>query len=443
MIFLLNKLFKLEENNTTISKEVLAGIITFFSMCYVLFVNPEILTNDEVSQAALYTGTVLCAIISTLIMTIISNKPLVMASAMGINTVIASTICASFGFSFSESLAITLLSGIVFLILTLTKLRTKILAVIPPFLVKAIGIGIGLFICMVGFKNSTLIVSNESTLVALGDLSNPTTLTALISLIIIIILTVFKIKGSIIITLISSLVISILLKLAFGESINYTGVFSLPTAPYFSGFIDGFPSLSMDNIKNIIISIFTLTFLALFSSLGSIIITKDYLNLDDEKSLNKVMLADSLGFFVSGFFGTSPSCILAETMTGIKEGAKTGLANIVTIILLILSLFISPLLSLIGTEVTSSILIMIGVSMLADLKDIDFTDIKIAIPSFFAILFMSLTYSIINGITFSIITLTIIGLVTYNKERKFKENIHPLLIVLSLIFIAYYVLLLI
>lgn len=443
MITLLNKIFKLEANNTTISKEILGGVITFFSFCYVLFVNPEILANSETSQQALYTGTILCAIASTIIMTIIANKPLAMAPAMGLNSVLAITICQGLGFSYSQSLALSIISAILFLILTLTKLRIKILQILPNYLVKAIGIGIGLFICMVGLVNSHLLVASPSTLVTLGNFNDPATLTVLCSLIIIIVLTVLKVKGSIIITLVATLAISLLLKVIYQEPLGYTGIFSLPTAPYVTGFITGFSSLGSADIANLIIAIFTLTFLAIFNSLGSIILTKDSLNLTEDKILNRVMLADSLAFFTSGFLGTSPSCILAETMTGVKEGARTGFANIITILLLILALFLSPLLSLIGMEVTSSILIMIGVSMLADLKFIDFSNVKEAIPAFFAILFMPLTYSIINGICFSVISLTIISLVTYDKTKKFKENIHPLLLLLSLIFIIYYILLLI
>lgn len=440
---MLDKIFKLKANNAKISKEILGGIISFFSIFYVLFLNPEIIANNEVSKEGLYTATVLCAIVSTLIMTIVANKPLVMAPAMGLNSVLAINVCQNLGFTFSESLALSLLSAVLFLILTVTKLRLKILNVIPPYLVKAIGIGIALFITMVGLKNSTLLVSSDSTIITLGSFDNPVTLTALISLILIIVLIVLRIKGSIIITLISTLIISILLKLAFNEPINYTGIFSVPEAPYVSGFINGFTSFNVENIPNIIVAIFALTFLALFSSLGSIILTKEDLNLDDDKKLNKVMLADSLGFFTSSFLGTSPSCILAETATGVKEGARTGLANIVTTLLLILALFLSPLLNLIGVEVTSSILIMIGISSLSDLKFIDFGNIKEAIPAFFAIFLMPLSYSIINGIGFSFIALTIISLITYNKEKKFKENIHPLLIILSISFIIYYILLLI
>lgn len=439
----INKIFKLDKYNTTLTREILGGIITFFSICYVLFLNPEIIANEEASQQALYTGTVLCAIIATLIMTIIANKPLAMAPAMGLNSVLAITVCNNLGFTYSEGLALTLLSAIIFFILTITNLRVKILNAMPSFLVKSISIGIGLFICMIGLKNSGLVISDNSTIVALGDFSNPITLTALFSLIIIIILTVLKVKGSIIITLISTLIISIILKLIFKEDLNYQGIVSLPEMPYFSGFIKGFTTFEGSDFTNIIIALFSITFLALFSSLGSIIITTNDLNLSNSKEMNKVMLADSLGFFVSSFCGTSPACILAETSTGVKEGARTGLANVVTLILLVLALFLSPLLSLIGVEITSSILIMIGVSSLVDLKEIDFTDIKVAIPSFFAILFMPLTYSIINGIAFATITITIINLLTYDKTKKFKENIHPLLLILSIFFIIYYVLMLI
>lgn len=439
----INKIFKIKENNSTISKEILGGIITFFSICYVLFLNPEIIANDEVNKASLYSGTVICAIIATTIMMVVANKPLAMAPAMGLNSVIAITVCSNLGFSFSESLALTLLSAVIFLILTLTKLRIKILDAMPSYLVKAIGIGIGLFIAMVGLKNSTLIVGSDSTLITLGDFTNPTTLTALISLMIIIILTILHIKGSIMITLILTLITSLILNATIGDGINYNGIFSLPEMPYFSGFINGFRTFNPGDIINIIIALFSITFLAMFSSLGSIIITADDLNLNNQKEMNKVMLADSLGLFISSFCGTSPTCILAETATGVKEGARTGLANLITIILMILALFLSPLLSLIGVEVTASILIMIGVSSLADIKNIDFTNLKEAIPSFFAILFMPLTYSIINGIAFATITLTIINLVSYDKSKKFKENIHPLILVLSIFFIAYYCLMLI
>ncbi len=438
---ILNNYFKLEENGTTISKEIMGGLITFLAMSYIIFVNPQILSSTDADFASLFTATALTAGISTLIMGLLGNKPFGIASSMSLNSFFAITICQIYGFSFNEALSISFISAILYLVLTITGFRELIIKSLPTFLKKAIGTGIGLFIALVGFINAGLIVKNDSTLISLGNLANPSVWIALFGLLLIIVLTALKVKGSIIITLLGTLLFGIILTLCNLETgIVFNGIFSIPAKPNFTGFIDGFKTLSLDKSLEIFISLFAILFLLIFNAAGNISATEDTLNLKDKKALKKVLIADSLCVFVSTGLGTSPASSFGETMTGIESGARTGLANLITALGFFLALFLSPLISIVTSEMTAAILIMVGVTMMGQTIDIDWKNPVEAIPAFFTIWLMPLTYSITNGIAFGVISYVILKAITFRKkdDNSFFKDLNPMLLILAIIFIIYF-----
>lgn len=437
----INNFFKIEENNSSIKKEILGGVVTFFAMSYIMFLNPNILASTGLSKEACFTATTLIAAVGSIIMGFVGNKPLGIAPGMGLNSLIAVTICGLYGFSFAESMSITFIAAIIYIIITILGIRNKIMASIPPFLKKAIACGMGLFIAVVGLVGSGIITSSESTVITLGNLADPKILITLFGLLLIIVLTVFKVKASIIITLISTLLFAIILTVCnLDTGITFNGAISIPSAPYITAFIDGFKTFTSNQTLKIIVCIFTVLFLAIFNVAGTVSACEETLNLND-KAAKKVYIADSISVLGSSILGTSPSTTFAETMTGIEAGARTGLANIVTGLLFLASLFFSPLLSIITEQVTAPLLIMIGVAMMGETASIDFKKPAIAIPAFFTIFMMPLTYSVTDGIGFGIILYVLIQLITYrkNSEVKFKDHLNYVMILLALVFILYFV----
>lgn len=443
---MLERIFKLKNNNTTIKKEILGGLITFFSMSYILFVNSSILSSTGIDGTYVYLGTALTAALGSIIMGLIGNKPFGIAPGMGLNSLFALTICQVYGFSFYEALAITLISAVLYLILTLTKVRIKIYKVFPESLKKAFSIGIGLFIAMVGFISSGIVSNSESTLITLGNLADPKVLISLFGLLVILILSVFKVSSKIIISFILTTIFAIILTLCnLNTGISFNGAFSLPDARLLGSFIEGFKTFNSSQTLKMILAIFSILFLALFNVSGTVSANEEILNLKEDKDVNKVLLADSITFFISGFVGTSPSTTFAESMTGIEAGARTGLANIIIGLCFILAIFTSPLLSIITEQITAPILIMVGVSMMGETVKINWKDNIEGIVCFFTILLMPLTYSITNGIAFGTILYVLLKTIAYRKKEdtSYFKDVPPLMLVLTAIFILYFVITLI
>ena len=438
---MLERIFKLKNNNTTIKKEILGGLITFFSMSYILFVNSSILSSTGIDGTYVYLGTALTAALGSIIMGLIGNKPFGIAPGMGLNSLFALTICQVYGFSFYEALAITLISAVLYLILTLTKVRIKIYKVFPESLKKAFSIGIGLFIAMVGFISSGIVSNSESTLITLGNLADPKVLISLFGLLVILILSVFKVSSKIIISFILTTIFAIILTLCnLNTGISFNGAFSLPDARLLGSFIEGFKTFNSSQTLKMILAIFSILFLALFNVSGTVSANEEILNLKEDKDVNKVLLADSITFFISGFVGTSPSTTFAESI-----GARTGLANIIIGLCFILAIFTSPLLSIITEQITAPILIMVGVSMMGETVKINWKDNIEGIVCFFTILLMPLTYSITNGIAFGTILYVLLKTIAYRKKEdtSYFKDVPPLMLVLTAIFILYFVITLI
>lgn len=431
---LLERLFKLRENNTDVKTEVIAGMTTFMTMAYILAVNSGMLADAGMDQGAVFVATALSAVISTCIMAFLSNYPIALAPGMGLNAFFAYTVVLQMGYSWQMALFGVFVEGILFIILTLSNVREKIIDCIPNDLKNAVTAGVGLFIAAVGMSNAGLI-SMESGTLALGNMHDPLVILTVAGLIITAILVARNVKGA--------LLISILLTSAIGMA---TGIVSLPTqivslqVPSIKPtFMQAF-SISINEIFSLdmLIVIFTFLFMDLFNTVGFLVGVASKGNLIDENGkipkAKQAMLTDAIGTAIGAILGTSTVTCFMESSAGISEGGKTGLTALTVAGLFVLSLFLSPLFLAIPTQATGAALIIVGVMMANCFKEIDFDDYTNAIPAFLTFILMPLTNSVAEGIIFGVVSYTILKLVT-NK----KEEVNVSLIVLTIVFICRFV----
>lgn len=405
--------FKLKEHNTTVKCEIMAGITTFLTMAYIIFVNPNILAESGMDKSALITVTSLAAAIGTLITALWVNVPLAMAPGMGLNAFFTYTLVMGNGATWQQALGVVFISGVIFLILTLTGLRQKIIESIPESIRMAIGAGIGLFIAFIGMQGMKLIVSNPATIVALGKFEPPVIL-GLLGFIIMGLLEIKKIRGGILIGIIITTVLGIIFKVT---PIPQSFI-SLPPNP--SSIM-----LKLDiigAIKPIFIgSIFSFMFVDLFDSLGTILACAHEANMLDEngkvKNVTKILEADAVATIVGALLGTSTTTTFVESASGIAVGGRTGLTGVTTASLFVLSIFFAPLISVVPAYATAPALMLVGVFMFKNLLEIDLRNIEIAIPSFLIIIMMPLTYSISVGIAFGFVSYIIVSIFT-NKIKQ-------------------------
>lgn len=433
--------FKIEERKSTIRTEFIGGLTTFLAMAYILFVNANILSTTGMSWGAVFTATAIAAIVGSLVMGLVANYPVSLAPGMGLNAFFAFTICApwAMGFSWQLGLAAVFVSGLVFLALSLSGIREKIINAIPNDLKYAVGGGIGLFIAYVGLKGSGLIsfiIDDPTDIVPeLGTLENATLL-ALVGFVITVILYVRKVKGSIFLGIVCTSIIGMIFGIVDLPSGSIVGV---PDAPHFGAFLTGFGELKLSMLSNFAFAVFALLFVDFFDTAGTLVSVGRSAGLVDEdgnlKDSSKALLADSTATVVGAIVGTSNTTSYIESLTGIEEGARTGLAPVFTAMFFLIFMFFSPLLSVVTPAVTAPALIMVGILMSSQLKEIEWNKIEIAIPAFITIAIMPLTYSIANGIAFGFVLYTIT--MTVKKDR---EKLSPMMYILSALFILYYVL---
>lgn len=455
--------FKLKESNTTVKTEVVAGFTTFITMAYIIFVNPSILKmagmnsanalgdkakdftafNDPVVGAVLV-ATCLSAAIGTLLMGLLANYPFAQAPGMGLNAFFAFTVVLGMGYTWHQGLAAVFISGIVFIIITLTKLREMIVDAIPMTLKHAVSGGIGLFIALVGFKNAGIVKSNPDTIIAFGDLTKSTTLLAIFGLVLTGILMAKKVKGSMIIGILATTVIGIIFKIVPIPA-GFTFVSAPPSlSPTFWSFdFKGLLNLKDGaNMFTAIISVLTVvlsfTLVDLFDTIGTLVGTGNKAGMLDKNGklprINKALLCDSIATTAGAALGTSTVVTYVESASGVMEGGKTGLTSVVTSVLFILALFFAPVAGLVPTEATAPALIIVGVLMMGALRQIDFDDFTEALPAFMTVVMMPFTYSIANGIASGLIIYPIIKLVTGKGK-----SIHPLIYILALLFILRFI----
>lgn len=427
---MLENLFRLKQNNTDARTEIIAGITTFMTMAYIIFVNPNILGIGGMDKGAVMVATCLAAGLITIAMGLYVNIPIALAPGMGLNAFYTFTVIKGMGVPWPVALGAVFISGIVFIILTVTKVREMIVEAIPFSMKKAITVGIGLFITIIGLKSGGVIVANPDTLVALGNLADPATIVTLVGLGIIALLLALDVTGAILIGILATTVVAMFM----GVTKVPTGLgdlFSLPPsiAPTFLKLdIAGALGLGLVNI------ILTFTFVELFDTLGTLVGTLGRANLLDKEGksplLGKAMMVDATGIPVGAMLGTSTVTAYVESGSGVAAGGRTGLTAVTTGILFLLALFIAPLAGLVPASATAPALVVVGLFMMASVKEINFEDFTEGLPAFLTIVMMPFTYSIAYGIAFGLISYT--GLKVFTG--RFKEA-HWMIYILTAIFI--------
>lgn len=396
---LLNNFFKIEERGSSIRTEVLGGLTTFLTMAYIIFVNPAILSATGMDKGALITVTCLATAIGTGIAAFWANAPFALAPGMGLNAFFTYTLVLGQGVPWEDALGVVFISGLFFLIMTLGGIREKIANAIPSVVSTAATSGIGLFIAFIGLKNMGIIVSDSATFVALGDFSLPTVL-GLLGLAIMVICEIKNIKGGILISIAITTILGI-----------FTGIVNAPTA-----IVSMPPSISPIFMKlnilgalkiSLIGSIFSFMFIDLFDSLGFMMACYKNMGLsqgeEGAKGLKRMLQVDVSSTLIGSILGTSTVTSFAESAAGISAGARTGLASVITSLLFILALLFTPLVGIVPGYASAPALVLVGVFMFKSIGNIDFTDMKIAVPAFITIVMMPLTYSISIGLSFGFV----------------------------------------
>lgn len=435
----LNKFFKLEEKHTSVKTEMLAGLTTFLAMAYILGVNPAILGDAGMDIPAVFMATALSAAVASILMGLIANYPVALASGMGVNALFAYTVCGQMGMSWQAALAAVFISGLIFVVISVTGIRKLIIDAIPVQLKLAIGAGIGFFIAFVGFKNAGIIVANPSTFVGLGNFTDPTVLLAVVGLLITIGLVVKRVPAAVFVSMVITAVIGIICG-AFGID----GMPALPESwamnfdmSTVGAFTSGFGEL-FANPMNAIVIIFSFLFVDFFDTAGTLIAIGNEIGLVNSKGelegAEQALLADSIGTVFGAVLGTSTVTSFVESTSGVGVGGRTGLTAVTAGVLFALSVFISPiLLSAITNAVTAPALIIVGVMMAQQLKGIEWDNMIYAVSAFVTVIAMVLTYSISNGIAFGFIAYA----VSMIAAKKTKE-VHITVWVLLVIFVLYF-----
>ena len=437
---MVEKLFKLKEHNTTVKTEIIAGITTFFAMAYIIFVNPNFLSQAGMDFNAVMMATCLAAALGTILTAFMANVPFAQAPGMGLNAFFTYSVCMGMGYTWQNALAIVMLSGLIFFAISVSPLRSKIIAAIPASLKSAISAGIGLFIALIGMFNVGIVRTTQAGLVELGSITGGTALVALIGLIITAVLMAYKVKGALFIGIIATTIVGIPFGVTtFPEKIAFYGFNTL--APVFGKvFTEGFSGLMSHGLLALITAIITFAICDCFDTVGTLIGTAKAAGmLDKDGNLpkgDKALIADSIATVCGAILGTSTVTTFVESSTGISEGGRTGLTSLVVGILFILAaFFFGPIAGIIPSAATAPALIIVGVLMLGNAADINWKDIETAIPCFLTIALMPFAYSISDGIGFGFISYTLIKV----ARGKFKE-VPIFLYVISVLFILKYIL---
>ena len=400
---LLDNFFEISKNNTSVRTEMVAGITTFMTMAYILIVNPSILSAAGMDQGAVFTATALSALVATLIMGLYAKLPFAQAPGMGLNAFFAFTVVLGMGYSYQFALTAVFLEGIIFILLTLFNVREAIVDSIPSNIKKAISVGIGLFIALIGLEGAGIIVHPQDggTIVALGDITSGTALLAIIGILITGILLVRKVKGA--------LFIGMLITAVVGIPMGVTPVpITIVSAP--PSISSVFLQFEWSNIFSIdmLIVLFTLLFMDMFDTIGTLVGVATKAKMLDENgkvpNIKKALFADAVGTTFGACVGTSTVSTFVESASGVAEGGRTGLTAVSTGIMFALALFFSPVFASITSAVTCSALVLVGLFMIEPIKEIELNEYTEAIPAFLTIIMMPLSYSISDGIVFGVVS---------------------------------------
>ncbi len=473
----MEKFFKLKENETKVSTEVIARVTTFFAMSYILFVNPAILSASGMPFQAVFLATIIASVVGTLIMGLFANVPYAQAPGMGLNAFFTFTVVFGLGYTWQQALAMVFICGLINIFITVTKIRKLIIHAIPESMQHAIGGGIGIFVAYVGIKNANLIsfsadsatitssmvdgevatnvTMNGGVVPALVNFNNPEVLLSVIGLVLMTVLVVMNIRGAILIGIVGTTIIGILMGVvdlsaidwqanSLGNSINELGVtFGAAFGP------EGMQSLFADSAKipQVIMTIIAFSLSDTFDTIGTFIGTgrrtgifsqEDEDALEDSKGfttkMDRALFADAVATSIGAVFGTSNTTTFVESAAGIGAGGRTGLTSVVVAGMFLLSSLFSPIISIVPAQATAPALILVGVMMMASFKDIDWTQLEEAVPAFFASIFMGLCYSISYGIAAGFIFFAIVKVV----KGKGKE-VSPVLWIVNALFILNFV----
>ena len=449
---MLEKMFKLKENNTTVKTEVIGGITTFMTMAYILAVNPQILSASGMDSQAILMATAIASFIGTMFMALVANYPFALAPGLGLNAYFAYTVVLGMGYTWQFALLAVFVEGLLFIVLSLTNVREALFNAIPLQLKKGVSVGIGLFVAFIGLQNAKLVVNSDSTLVTVVTFRDQfstvgiTALLALIGVVIIAVLSEKKVKGAILIGIIATWVLGMICQI--------TGLYTVDAA---AGFYSLFPSWSGFNlgaigqtfgqcfnvdftvvrITDFIIIVCAFLFVDMFDTLGTVIGVANKADMLDEEGklprIKEVLLADAVATSAGAVLGTSTTTTFVESSAGVAEGARTGLASVVTGFLFLLSIFLAPVFCSIPSFATAPALIYVGFLMITAVVEIRFDDITESVPAYLCLLIMPLTYSISEGIAMGVISYVVINVLA-GKAKKVK----PLMYILAVLFVLKY-----
>ncbi|MDR2702383.1 MAG: NCS2 family permease [Spirochaetaceae bacterium] len=410
----MEKFFKLQERGTTVQRELVAGLTTFLTMAYILAVNPGMLSLTGMPAGGVFTATALASAIATLLMAFLANLPVALAPGMGLNAFFTFTVVMGMGYSWQLALTAVFLEGILFIILSLFNVREAIIKAIPANLKKAVAVGIGLFIALIGFANAGIVISGGGTIIELSKLTSGAPLLAIIGLLITIALYVIRVPGSILVGILVTTVIGIFMGVTVIPE-NFS-LISIPAAPIFAQF-------EFSNLLTLkfFIVFFTFLFVDIFDTIGTLVGVTTQAGLTQKDGeipqVKQALLSDAVGTVAGALLGTSTVTSYIESSAGVAVGGRTGLSSVFTGILFLLALFLSPLFLLIPSAATAPALIVVGFLMMQAVTSIDFKDPAEGIPAFLTIVIMPFAYSIADGIVYGLLSYVFLKIIT----RKFSE----------------------
>lgn len=425
---MLERFFKLKENNTSVRTELLAGFTTFMTMAYILAVNPDILSATGMDKNAVFTATALSALVATLVMALVARLPFALAPGMGLNAFFAFTVVLGMGHSWQFALTAVFLEGIIFILLTAFNIRELIVNAIPLPLKHAVSAGIGLFIAFIGLQNAGIITNNDAVLVGLGDMNSPGVLIALGGVILTGVLLILRVKGALLIGIFAATIAG----LPFG-------VTQMPEG----NLVDAPPSLkpifwqfefSEIFTQDMLFVLFTFLFVDMFDTVGTLVGVSSKAGMLDKEGrvprVKQALFADSIGTFFGAIFGTSTVTTYVESASGVAEGGRTGLTSLATAVLFLIALFFAPAFTMVPGAATAPALILVGFFMMSPILKIDFDNYTESIPAFITIIVMPLTYSIAEGIVFGMLSYVLLKLLTGKGK-----DLSIVMIVLAVLFI--------
>ena len=438
---MLEKLFRLQESGTTVKREIVAGCTTFMTLSYIIFVQPAVLSAAGMDSGAVMAATCITSAFAMVLMALLANYPIALAPGMGHNFYFAFTVCLTLGVSWQNALGAVFVAGVLFILLFFIGLREKVMTILPVSLRNAIPAGIGLLIALVGLEWAGLIVDHPATHVTLGNLKSPPALLSLFGVIVIAILFALKVRGAILIGILASTVVGLITGM-----VKFQGVVSAPPS-----IAPTFLKLEIPNIfvrPEMIAIIFIFIFLDLFDTVGTLVGVGEQGGFMVDGKLPKArqaLLSDAVATSTGALLGTSTVTSYIESASGISAGGRTGLTNIVTAILMLLALFFSPLIQMVGAgypigentflyPIVAPALIIVGSLMLKNVVSIDWDDATESIPAFLTLLLMPLTISITEGIAFGFISYSLLKLVTGQGKQ-----VHWLIYLFAVLFVARYI----